>query len=157
MPIGLKGREWSQERLWDMLTGFAWEGYRKNRPWRNKPLPVREQNPGICSLCHMANVGFGAKPRKWNQGLVPCGVWGQSPCPADIILSMAKTLGKFSRPEPWGRNRTDTTMCPPPSNCWQSLQFYVSKPFSPPETVDTKACPNYQIVAKSEHKVPEKP
>ena len=34
------------------------------------------------------------------------------------------------------------------TNCWQSLQFYVSKPFSPPETVDTKACPNYQIVAK---------
>ena len=42
------------------------------------------------------------------------------------------------------------------TNCWQSLQFYVSKPFSPPAIVDTKACPNYRIVAKSEHKVPKK-
>ena len=50
---------------------------------------------GICSLCHMANVGFGAKPRKWVKGLVPCGVQGQSPCPAEHNSIYGENTGQI--------------------------------------------------------------
>ena len=116
MPIGLKGREWSQERLWGYAHRLCLGGI-PEEPTLTEWSPhtsVRSRTQRICSLCHMANVGFGAKPRKWVKGLVPWGCRGKAHALRSIILSMAKTLGKFSRPEPWGRNRTDTTMCPPP-------------------------------------------
>ena len=116
MPIGLKGREWSQERLWGYAHRLCLGGIPEEptlTEWSPHTLCQGAEPKGICSLCHMAN-GFGAKPRKWVKGLVLVGCRGKAHALRSIILSMAKTLGKFSRPEPWGRNRTDTTMCPPP-------------------------------------------
>ena len=75
MPIGLKGREWSQEGSEDMLTGFAWEGYRKNRPDGDEtPLsPSGSRTKGSAPSATWRMWGSGQSPEN-GSGTGP--LWG---------------------------------------------------------------------------------
>ena len=101
---------------------------------------------------------------EWGSGQSPengsrdqsLGCRGKAHALRSIILSMAKTLGKFLETRALRQGIGRTQLCVRHQIAGrQSLQFYVSKPFSPPETVDTKAS-KLSNCRKSEHKVPEK-
>ena len=101
-----------------MLTGFAW-GRDTGRTDldRMKPhtLPSGSRTQrDLLPLPH-GECGVRGKAPKWVKGLVPCGVQGQSPCPAEHNSIYGENTGQILETRALGgRNRTDTTMCPPP-------------------------------------------